>query len=224
MKREKYIVWDWNGTLLDDVPVCVQVMDEMLARRGLPGLGGVEGYREIFTFPVRDYYQAAGWDFRREPFEKLAVEYIAEYNRRALSCGLYPGAREVLKKLSAAGFYQLIASASERSALREQVESCGIGPYFQALLGVGDSLGTSKEGLARDWLAAKGISPRDVLFIGDTLHDWETAQRLGCRCLLVAGGHQSRKRLETTGAKVWKNLTEAAAELLQGPACPHART
>ena len=88
----KYIVWDWNGTLLDDVPASVAVMDRLLHRRGLPGLGGIERYREIFTFPVREYYQAAGLDFEKEPFEALAVEYIEEYNQRALDCGLRAGA------------------------------------------------------------------------------------------------------------------------------------
>lgn len=50
-----YICWDWNGTLLDDVPLCVAVMDGMLQRRGLPSLGGEARYREIFTFPVQEY-------------------------------------------------------------------------------------------------------------------------------------------------------------------------
>lgn len=202
----KYIVWDWNGTLLDDVPTSMAVMDGMLQRRGLPGLGGVERYREIFTFPVRNYYQAAGLDFSKEPFEELAVEFITEYNRRALSCGLRPGAREALESFAAAGCRQLIASASERAALREQVEACGVADYFEALLGVGDSLGASKAGLAKAYLKDHGAAPEEAVFIGDTLHDWEVASAMGCRCVLVAGGHQSRARLEGCGARVMDGL------------------
>ena len=69
-----YVVWDWNGTLLDDAEVCLAVMDRMLVRRGLPPIGDMERYREIFTFPVRDYYALAGLDMDAEPFTDLADE------------------------------------------------------------------------------------------------------------------------------------------------------
>ncbi len=202
-----YIIWDWNGTLLDDVTVCVDVMNAMLSKRGLPGLD-VGRYREIFTFPVRDYYQAAGLDFSKEPFEALAQEYIQAYNQLALSQGLYPGAREVLAGLSAAGCRQLIASASETSALRAQTTACGVTDLFEALLGVDDVLGSGKEGLARRYLLAQGAVPGEAVFIGDTLHDWEVAQALGCSCLLIAQGHQSRDRLAAAGVPVLDSIRQ----------------
>lgn len=204
----KYIVWDWNGTLLDDVPASVAVMDGLLRRRGLPGLGGVERYREIFTFPVREYYQAAGLDFEKEPFEALAVEYIEEYNQLALGCGLRAGAQAALQAFAAAGCQQVLASASKKSALEAQVAQYGVGDYFAAVLGVSDSLGVSKEGLARAYL--NGVTPESVVFLGDTVHDWEVARRMGCPCVLAAGGHQSRARLERTGALVADTLEDAA--------------
>lgn len=200
------IVWDWNGTLLADVPLCVEVMNGLLARRGLPLLE-VERYREIFTFPVREYYQAAGLDLQREPFEKLAVEYIEEYNRRALDCPLYPGAGEVLARLKELGCRQLIVSASHRDALAQQVERRGIRDFFEAVLGVGDVLGATKEGVARDYLKQKGVSSEDVLFVGDSAHDRQTA--LPCRCVLIANGHESRQRLEAAGGPVLGDIREA---------------
>lgn len=210
----KYIVWDWNGTLLDDVPTCVQVMDGMLAKRGLSAIGGAERYREIFTFPVSRYYEAAGLDFAKEPFEELAVEFIEEYNRRALDCGLCAGGLEALEAFQEAGCVQVLASASEKRALEEQVAQCGVGGYFAAVLGVGDSLGAGKGGLARDYLAEQGARLEDVVFIGDTVHDWEVASGMGCRCVLVATGHHGRKRLEETGAVVAENLMEAVNSVL----------
>lgn len=208
----QYLVWDWNGTLLDDVPTCVRVMNGMLERRGIPLLD-LERYREIFTFPVREYYRAAGLDLDRESFEVLAVEYIAEYNRQALHCGLYPGAAEVLEELRAEGYSQMIASASERQALAEQVAACGAAEYFQAVLGVGDVLGVTKEGLARDYLSGCGAAPEEVLFVGDTIHDWEVARAMGCACVLIANGHQSRRRLEETGAEVLEEVYQLPEHL-----------
>lgn len=208
----KTIVWDWNGTLLDDVPTCVAVMNEMLAKRGLPVLD-LERYQEIFTFPVEEYYRAAGLDLEREPFPALAEEYIAEYNRRALGCGLYPGARQVLDALAGAGYGQILASASAKKALEEQVESCGVAGCFQAVLGLGDSLAVSKQGLAGAYLRERGIAPEDVISVGDTLHDWEVAVGLGCRCVLIAVGHQSRERLVRCGADILGSIEELPSYL-----------
>ena len=72
--RYEHVIWDWNGTLFDDTPLCVEIMGGMLAKRGLAPLD--EGrYREVFTFPVRDYYARLGFDFGRESFADLAVEF-----------------------------------------------------------------------------------------------------------------------------------------------------
>lgn len=200
-----FCVWDWNGTLLDDVGVCVDTMNGMLQKRGLPLLD-LERYRAIFTFPVQEYYRAAGFDFEREPFAELAEEYIVPYNRAALGCGLCPGARGALERLKGAGVRQVVVSASHEKALAEQVAALGIGGYFEAVLGIRDSLGGGKAGLARAYLQAQGADFRRVCCIGDTRHDFEVAQEMGCGCVLVARGHQSAERLAQTGAPVLPSL------------------
>ena len=86
-----YVVWDWNGTLFDDVALCIQVMNGMLEKRGLPRLAGPKQYRQVFTFPVEEYYKALGFDFSREPFSQLPAQ---ECWRRILQ--LCQTAREML--------------------------------------------------------------------------------------------------------------------------------
>ena len=208
--RTEYLVWDWNGTLLDDVPACIRVMDGMLERRGLPPRSP-ERYRELFTFPVSEYYLAAGLDFSQEPFEDLAGEYIAEYNRLARSCPLFPGTEEVLAQMEALGVSQVIASASQQETLREQVEQRGIEGRFQALLGIGDIYGGGKEGVARRYFQEREAPADSILFAGDTVHDFEVARDLGCACVLIAAGHQSREKLEATGAPVLNGIRELPA-------------
>ena len=102
------VVWDWNGTLLNDVEVAFSAMNQMLSRRGLPRLESLSAYREIFTFPVRDYYVAAGLDLERESFSELAVEWTQLYNRFYPSCGLFPKAAEILKAVQGMGLRQLL--------------------------------------------------------------------------------------------------------------------
>ncbi len=57
-------------------------------------------------------------------------------------------------------------------------------------------------------MKARGLNPERTLLIGDTLHDYDVAQALGCKCILVANGHQSRKRLLSSDAKVYSCLNE----------------
>ena len=204
----KTIIWDWNGTLLDDAETCRAVMNRMLTRRGLPPIADLEHYREIFTFPVKDYYALAGLDLHREPFKELAAEYMADYTQAARACTLRSGAVEVIEELRGMGCAQFLASASEQSDLDRQLEEQGLTGRFEAALGISDRLGGGKAGLAYRYLKSCEIPPENVIFIGDTLHDFEVAQSIGCACILLAGGHQSRKKLLVSGAPVLEELSE----------------
>ena len=79
--KYKHVIWDWNGTLLDDVGECVAVLNDMLGKRGME-LATVERYQKAFSFPVINFYLDLGFDFEKEPFDKVADEYIESYSRR----------------------------------------------------------------------------------------------------------------------------------------------
>ena len=53
-----------------------------------------------------------------------------------------------------------------------------------------------------------GVSPDEVLFIGDTVHDKEVADSIGCECILVAKGHQSKEVLSLSGAVIADTLSD----------------
>ena len=101
MKYEN-VVWDWNGTLLDDVRVSVGAINRMLERRGIPGLT-VERYRDIFGFPVRDYYESIGFDFARDDWDGVSREFVQDYDALATDVQLTEGVRPVLERLKEEG-------------------------------------------------------------------------------------------------------------------------
>ncbi len=207
------MIWDWNGTLLDDMQVCLDIMDRILARRGLAPIGALARYRAIFTFPVKDYYALAGLDLNGEDFLDLAEEYMSDYRAHEPDCPLMPGAKETLAVLSAIGVRQILASASRQDDLERQVHAHGLDGAFSAVLGMSDDLGGGKAGLAAGYMRREGIEPEDALFVGDTVHDFEVAQSVGCRCVLIAGGHQSLERLRGTGAAVLDSIGELPSYL-----------
>lgn len=123
--KYKHIIWDWNGTLIDDVWLVVEIMNKMLKKRNLPGIDSKK-YREIFDFPVTKYYLKLGFDFSNESFEELTVEFTTEYYQRFNECKLFNEAEEVLKKISDMGISQSILSASKEDVLMKSLPSWGL--------------------------------------------------------------------------------------------------
>lgn len=198
-KNKKAIIWDWNGTLLDDVDECISCMNRMLRQRNLPLLTK-KVYRRIFTFPVRDYYHAAGFDFEKEDFEKPAIEFIRCYHRLLKDSTLFPHVKPVLEYFKEKGTMQCILSAMEHDSLVESLKDKGIFGYFDLISGIDDHYAHSKTDVGKKLIGQLPFENDEILMIGDSLHDLEVADDLGIECLLIANGHQSKERLtEKTG-------------------------
>ncbi len=205
MNRIKHVIWDWNGTLLDDAWLCVEVMNDVLARRSLPALTAAR-YADVFKFPVRDYYAELGFDFEAESFEVVGTEFIEGYSAREAACDLRPDARAALEGISGAGLTQSVLSASQLSRLTQQAQRLDVHARFNALVGLEDHYAASKIEVGKRWLLSSGVDPERTVLVGDTDHDVEVARHLGVQCLLVSSGHQAPERLRASGAEVAENL------------------
>ena len=151
------VLWDWNGTLLDDAALCCELLNTMLARHGYAPVGSMEAYRQVFCFPIETYYRRAGFDFSRHPFAALADEYMRLYTPRSLGCPLQPDACAVLDALRAQGMRQVMLSASKRENLQQQVEHFGLRSRFDTLLGLSDIYAKSKTEVGLRWLRESGL-------------------------------------------------------------------
>ncbi|MFP4382249.1 MAG: HAD family hydrolase [Candidatus Sumerlaeia bacterium] len=207
LDKYRYILWDWNGTLLDDVALCVGVMNTLLKRRGMDPLS-IERYIEIFDFPVMEYYRKIGFDFEREPFEKTAIEFIEEHTKRRFDCGLHNDVETALQAAADRGMGQSILSATETQSLGEYVEHFGIHGFFEDMVGQGDHYAKGKIETGRQWMRKRGIAPESLVLVGDTVHDSEVAEALGIDCILIARGHHPRQKLETTQRPTFSAIAE----------------
>jgi len=206
MRKYTHVIWDWNGTLLDDVAWCMTSINVMLKKRGLPTLDSVDAYHRVFGFPVIDYYRRIGFDFEKEPFEKLAVEYIELYHDNKSDASLFPEAKGILADFQNRGIHQIILSASEIKNLSSQMRPFEIDSFFDEVLGISDIFATSKIDLGKVYI--KRTQPKRALLIGDTIHDKEVADTLGVECILVANGHQSKNTLLSVNAVVVDSLAD----------------
>lgn len=209
--RYTHCIWDFNGTILNDMLAGIRAVNELLAKRSLPLISGIEEYREIFGFPVKSYYAALGFDFSKEPYDKIAHEWVDLYLEYAKDSPLCDGALETLDKLKARGLTQILLSATERDMLIRQINGLGLKDCFSEILGLDNIYAVSKLSMACDW---KKSNPNISAFmIGDTEHDCAVAKAMGVDCYLVCAGHQSRKRLEKLDVPVFEDLYELTSFL-----------
>lgn len=214
MMKDVTVVWDWNGTLLDDVALNCAIMNRMLRKRGKDPISSLEVYRQIFGFPIKGYYERAGFDFTQEDYETVADEYMALYRRDSMECRLFPGARQVLSDFKDRNVRQVILSASHKDCLMEQLAHLKVESMFDEVLALSHCLAHSKAELAEKWMKNNQLSGENLFFVGDTLHDYQVSKRLGAFCVLIAAGHQDKERLLTCGCPVADDLGEAA-QLIQ---------
>ena len=206
MSKYTHIIWDWNGTLLDDLDISIKSINALLAKRGLKTLDSIEAYHNVFGFPVIDYYKRIGFDFEKEPFEVIAVDFIATYNSYENEMKLQRGANDVLEELRKRNVNQVILSASEKNNLARQVNMLGISQIFSEIMGIEDIYAGGKLALGKEYM--KRIQGQQTVFIGDSTHDYEVACSMGCGCILFAGGHQKKQALKACNVPVLEDIKE----------------
>ncbi len=202
------IIWDWNGTLLNDVDISVLCMNKMLKKRGL-NLLDKEAYRDTFTFPIQNFYTVIGFDLNREPLKELATEFHGLFKSQVENMELFPEVKSKLESFENSGFNQIILSAMEHSALLQQVDNKGITSYFSEIIGLNNVLAASKIDNALNYIKDNNLSPSNCILIGDTFHDYEVAQEIGCKSILINNGNQELTTLSfSADTKILGSLKE----------------
>lgn len=207
------IIWDWNGTLLNDLDFCISTINTLLERRNLKLLTP-DSYKACFSFPVKDYYQTIGFDFNKEDFEIPAKEFIDIYDHGVKNCSLHYSAIQTLNYFKEKGIRQFVLSAMKEDMLKQTLKQQGIFEYFEGVAGLSDHYAVSKIERGQQLIEKYNINKQTTTIIGDTIHDFEVAEQLNINCILVADGHQSIDRLLNTGTKVIESLQQLETVLI----------
>ena len=198
-------LWDFNGTIFDDLIPSIKSTNKMLKERGIPEFESVDAYRKVFGFPVRDYYERIGFDFSITSYDELAIEWVQLYLENTKNAGLMPGVAEALEDFRQMGLRQVVISACESKMLNSQLKQLGVHHYFDEIVGLDDIHAGGKSALAKEW-KEKNREAR-AAFVGDTVHDAEVAKIAESDCYLYLGGHQDRERLKKCGI-VFESFSE----------------
>lgn len=120
----------------------------------------------------------------------------------------YSMMRCVLTSCIGAGLTQSILSAYPQSRLEETIDFYGLRHYFTKVVGLNDHYACSKIEQGKQLMKELGFSPDEVLFVGDTTHDFEAAKAIGVDCVLIGNGHNHPNKLRLCGVRVVNSMTE----------------
>ena len=195
------IIWDWNGTIVRDAFLFVDIMNTLLQEKGLPKIS-LHTYKNRFCFPITKYWKSLGFRFSASSFQTMNNYFIRQYQKRMFEPSLQPGIKSVLQHIKNKKINQFVLSASENSLLQASIRYYRLEKKFTDVVGVNNINALGKKGLARKLFNKYNMSSQRTLVIGDTQYDLEVARELGCKLLLVSYGHFSHRRLVAFGEPV----------------------
>ena len=203
------IIWDWNGTLFNDVDLCADIMNILLTQESLPNIS-LQRYKEIFTFPVIEYYKIAGHTFKQNSFEVLGKQFVDEYEDKKTECSLFEGVTSLISEIKNRNVNQHLLSAYEQQSLNSIIKHFKIDSYFTNIVGLDNIYASGKIHLAHQLIDKILLNKEHVkvLLIGDTIHDYEVAKEINSDCILLSHGHQDEERLLKLGIPIAKNFNE----------------
>lgn len=203
------IFWDWNGTIIDDVEICMETVNSLLKEYGKKPFSARADYHKVFRFPIIDYYRDAGFDFDEVPFDVLAHKYIARYDVNCRRAKIFPDILNVLCTFKRDGIKQIMLTASEKNDLIRWLDEIDALKFFDDIIANDDIYAAGKADIAKRWLKKHPeINLERAVMVGDTTHDVEVARAMGIDAVTIARGHGARVALEKTGAPVFDNADE----------------
>lgn len=202
----KYLIFDFNGTIVNDIALSLESFNYCLNKYLNKGPLTLEEYRNIFCFPVIDYYKKVGFDFNVQSWEEVAKCWMDHYQKHHHECEIFDGVTDLIIEAHKLGYRCVVLSASETSILNLQLKEFGIFDYFDDVIGIDDIYAVSKVEYAKKYFGGKDLS--DSLLLGDTDHDKQVADELGCKCILIASGHQAYDKLIKCNDIVYNSIKE----------------
>lgn len=206
-----HLIWDWNGTLFDDLHIVVVAVNASLRAIGASIQIDEDGYRDHYRRPVRGFYDAmlqravtdAEWRTINARFHDVYLELLP-------GAGPAADAHDAVAYARSSGATQSILSMWTHEQLVPTVSGCGLDADMVAVRGAVAAEGDSKAELLRHHLDELTVgSEHGVVLIGDTFDDAAAAHEVGAAVVLYDGGSHHRHHLEATGVPVADTLIEA---------------
>ena len=205
--KPSLLIWDFNGTILNDGLLLVEVNNKMNRERGIPEIT-YDYYRKHFGHPPKPFYEELGYDFEKEDYGEISRLFLDEYELRQQEAELMPHVIEILTWAKEQNIPQIILSAHKQDMLERHLQRLGIMEFFSHISGESSHIIGGKVERAKALAEAGLFDFSRAVLIGDTDHDFHAANAMGASCILCSAGHQSVERLMATDATVIESLDQ----------------
>lgn len=206
-----HLIWDWNGTLFDDLHIVVDAVNASLLAIGASVQIDEDGYRDHYRRPVRGFYDA----MLRRPvtdseWATINTRFHDVYQESLHLAGPSHDAHMAADEVTRRNYTQSILSMWTHELLLEAVERHGLAHNMVAVRGADAAGGDPKAELLRRHLEEIGPSATGkVVIVGDTFDDAVAATEVGVEAVFYDGGSHHRPELEATGTPVADSLLDA---------------
>jgi phosphoglycolate phosphatase len=203
-ETSKFIVWDWNGTLLDDAEITLECVNIILDKVGHPRID-MQIFRDAHAIPLEQFYRKIG--FREEDIPGLIESerhsFHDSYEPRAETLSLRLGAAEVLGHAHASDVRSVILSNHLTDPIRKQLKRLMIDDYFHEVLAYASReiqfKDMTKGERLRRFIGTHGLTNKNAIIIGDTDEEVRIGRALGLGTVAITGGVVSERRLREAG-------------------------
>ena len=210
----RHVIWDWNGTLCDDLHIVVDAVSASMALFGADPITP-EIYRDHYTRPVHLFYdEMLGRDVTPDEWARIDETFHDVYRNSMDKASLTADARAALDHAGGAGCTQSILSMWWHDELVPTVDAMGLAEKMVLVDGNRAGGGETKTShLEHHLQALEGslghLEFGRVLVVGDSLDDARAAREVGVPCVLYDGGSHHREELEAAGVPVADTLVQA---------------
>jgi phosphoglycolate phosphatase-like HAD superfamily hydrolase len=208
-----HIIWDWNGTLFDDLHIVVESVSACVAPFGREPITE-EDYRDHYTRPVSVFYEnLMGRAITQQEWASIDGIFHETYRSLMHGANLAADADAAIRALSGMAGTQSILSMWWHSELVPFTEGFGMHDTMVRIDGNREDAGALKADQMRSHVerlvADHGVAAAEVVAVGDTFDDAAAAHSVGVPIVLYDGGSHHRHELEQVGVPVVSTLTEA---------------
>ncbi|HZL80177.1 MAG TPA: NUDIX domain-containing protein [Candidatus Limnocylindrales bacterium] len=196
------IIFDWSGTLVDDLPAVLKASNFVLAQAGRPEMS-LDTFRAEFSLPFTKFYDRHTPDV---PMPQLEKWFHASFRGAQDSVRELPHARDFLKFCRARKIRTFLLSTVHADYFKVQ---CGV-TGFDVFLDRPYTDVWDKREKIHEILAENNLKPAETMFIGDMEHDIETARHGGVYSCAVLTGYNTLEQLRAASPDL---IVEHLAEL-----------
>lgn len=200
------IIWDFNGTIVDDVTASLKSVNGILQKRSLP-LININQYYSYIDTPIIKFYENI-LDLKKEDFEIISKEFSYGYNKHMVKDCLMENVEKVLEYAKELGIEQYLLSSSNEELVKKAVETLGVSKFFKVISGAKNHRAESKIARGNRLIAENKLDTDQLLIVGDTLHDYIFAKEIKSQCILTTKGHQGIEQFKGTSATIVEDLIE----------------